>query len=253
MVFKNSSAVSTVKGANPRALRDAVQKLAAEADSGSSGQGGFGETSGSGSAWMGMSPPKNYENITEEVDVLNLDLLNANSDFGSARTLFDSSVPSSLSLNHKGKEAAEGQKDWVESDTDEQLMLFVPFRATLKVHTVQITSIPPKESDDEIPMRPKTLKIYSNRPNNLGFEEADDMAETQMIELSEEDWNEETGSANVELRFVKFQNATSLVIYVVDGDGDGEKVRIDRVRVIGERGEKRDPGKLQKVGDETGE
>ena len=248
MVFKNASTVSTIKGANPSALRDAVQKLAVEADPGASGEGGFGEASGSGSAWMGAPPPKNYENITEEVDVLNLDLLNASSDFGGARTLFDGSSPSSL--DQKG---TEGKKDWVESDTDEQLMLFVPFRATLKVHTLQITSLPPTEGDDEVPMRPKTLKIYSNRPNNLGFEEADDMAETQLIELSEDDWDNKTGTANVELRFVKFQNATSLVVFVVDGDGDGEKVRIDRVRVVGESGEKRDPGKLQKVGDEAGE
>ena len=248
MVFKNSNAVSTIKGANIRALKDAVQKLVAEAESSGSAQGGFGEASGSSSVWMGAPPPKSYENITEEVDVSNLDLLNASSDFGNARTLFNGTKPSSLD-----QKAQETNKDWVESDTDEQLMLFVPFRAILKVHTLQITSIPPKESDDEIPMRPKTLKIYSNRPNNLGFEEADDMAETQMIELSEGDWDEKTGTANVELRFVKFQNATSLVIYVVDGDGDGERVRIDRVRIVGERGEKRDPGKLQKMGDEPGE
>ena len=53
----------------------------------------------------------------------------------------------------------------------------------------------------------------------------------------------------MELRFVKFQNVTSLVIFVVDGEGDGEKVRVDRLRIVGESGEKRDLGKLEKVGD----
>ena len=259
IVFKNGSSVSTIRGANPRALRDAVQKLSAEAESsGSAAQGGFGDAGDSGATWLGATLPKNYTDITSEVDILNLDLLNASSDFGNARTLFEGGKPSSLlpSSKQSGK-----KKDWVESDTDEQLMLFVPFRATLKVHSLQITSLTPstpleegKEAEEEEPpMRPKTLKIYSNRPNNLGFEEADDMAETQMIELQEEDWDRETGTANVELRFVKFQNATSLVIYVVDGEGDGEKVRVDRVRIIGETGEKREMGKLQKVGDESGE
>lgn len=101
-------------------------------------------------------------------------------------------------------------------------------------------------------MRPKTIQIYPNCPHILGFEEAEDIIPTQSITLSEKDWDE-TGTATLSLRFVKFQNVTSLVIFVVDGDGEGEKVRIDRVRVIGETGEKRELGKLEKIGDEHGE
>ncbi len=67
--------------------------------------------------------------------------------------------------------------------------------------------------------------------------------------LEAKDWDA-TGTANVALRFVKFQNVTSLVLFIVDGDGPGEKVRVDRIRIIGETGEKRDPGKLEKVGDD---
>ena len=95
-------------------------------------------------------------------------------------------------------------------------------------------------------MRPKTLKIYSNRPHNVGFDEAEDIPATQEITLSTSDWDA-TGTADVALRFVKFQNITSMVIFVVDGDGDSEKVRLDRVRIIGETGEKRDQGKLEKI------
>lgn len=101
-------------------------------------------------------------------------------------------------------------------------------------------------------MRPRTIKLYSNKPHNLGFDEAEDTAATQEIELSEGDWNA-SGTANIGLRFVKFQNITSLVIFVVDGDGDGDKVRLDRIRLIGESGEKREMGKLEKIGDEPGE
>ena len=53
--------------------------------------------------------------VTDVVDVRGLDLLNADSDFGTVRTLFETSAPSALS---KGKGAAEGTKDWVESDVD---------------------------------------------------------------------------------------------------------------------------------------
>ena len=95
-------------------------------------------------------------------------------------------------------------------------------------------------------MRPKTINIYNNRPHILGFEEAEDITPTQSITLSSKDWDS-NGTANIALRFVKFQNVTSLVFFVVDGDGSGERVRLDRIRIIGETGEKRDPGKLEKI------
>jgi PITH domain len=102
--------------------------------------------------------------------------------------------------------------------------------------------------DVEVPVRPKTIKIYTNRPHILGFDEAEDVQATQIITLGSNDWDS-TGTANIALRFVKFQNITSLILFIVDGDGNGERVRLDRVRVIGEAGEKRDPGKLEKIGD----
>ena len=251
IIFKNAGIVESIKGADPRKLQAVVKKLSAEADS--DGANGFGETSSSGSApWTATDLPKGYSDVTDQVDIRGLDLLNSASECGKARTLFDNSKPSSLdSRNDKGKgpaNGAEDQKDWVESDTDEQLMLYVPFMSTLKVHTLYITSLPPKD-DDEPPMRPKTLQIYSNRAHVLGFDEAEDLPATQAIKINPRDWDQKTGTAKVELRFVKFQNVTSLVVFVVDGEGNGDKVRIDRIRIVGETGEKRDLGKLEKVGE----
>lgn len=101
-------------------------------------------------------------------------------------------------------------------------------------------------------MRPQTIHIYTNRPHILGFEEAEDIPATQSITLSAKDWDA-TGTADIPLRFVKFQNVSSLVLFIVDGDGSGERVRVDRIRIIGETGEKRELGKLEKIGDEQGE
>lgn len=100
-------------------------------------------------------------------------------------------------------------------------------------------------------MRPKVVKLFSNRLNNLGFDDAEGETPQQTIELSDKDWNPD-GTANIPLRFVKFQRINSLVIFVESGDGDGEKVRIDRIRLIGETGEKREMGKLEKIGDDSG-
>jgi hypothetical protein len=97
-------------------------------------------------------------------------------------------------------------------------------------------------------MRPKTIQLYTNRAHILGFEEAEDVPAAQSITLESKDWDE-TGTATLSLRFVKFQNVTSLVLFVVDGDGEGEKVRVDRIRLIGETGEKRD-GKIEKIEDD---
>ncbi|PYH40495.1 thioredoxin-like protein 1 [Aspergillus saccharolyticus JOP 1030-1] len=254
IVFERGRPTSTVRGADPKKLNDVVRKLAAEANKAEpSSAEGSGSSSSSGGYWIGGAVPKGYSDITDQADPKGLELLNRASEFGTARTLFDGPKPSAL--NSKGKQA--GSPDWVESDTDEQLMLFVPFQSTVKVHSLQITSFPPTDDDerdeDERPMRPKTIKLYTNRSHVLGFDEADDIDPVQAIEIQPQSWDSKTGTAEVDLRFVKFQNVTSLVIFFVDGEGDSEKLRVDRIRIFGEAGEKREMGKLEKIGDEPGE
>ncbi|KAI0485989.1 thioredoxin [Xylaria cf. heliscus] len=248
ILFRDGSVVGKVKGVNPQELRALIEKLTTDIESG--GEGSSSSSGSGGLAWRGADLPRGYTDISAVVDVRGLELLNADTDF-SVRTLFNKSKPSSLDKSPNTGD----EKDWIESDTDEQLLLFMPFNSASKLHTLQITSLPPAENDDdeeEAPMRPKTIKLFTNRPHNLGFDEADDIDPTQTIEIGESDWNS-NGTANLPLRFVRFQNITSLVIFVVDGDGDGDKVRLDRVRLIGESGEKREMGKLEKIGDEPGE
>jgi len=243
MIFKNGRETQRIRGADPKALDAAVKSLAGEASTSDSSSSGS-----SGTTWLGASLPRGYSDITSSVEVQGLDFLNLDSAAGKARSIFETNQPSSTS---KGKSTAEGDKDWIESDTDEQLMLFVPFQSTVKVHTLHITSCPPE--DDEEVIRPKTIHIYMNRSNVLGFDEADSVPATQTISLDESSWDAKTATAKVELRFVKFQNVTSLVVFIADGEGDGEKTRIDRIRIIGETGETRKMGKLEKIGDEQGE
>jgi hypothetical protein len=214
------------------------------------------------SAWTSAALPRGYADITNEIDLLGIELLNADSDLGGTRTLFDESKPSGVeSASDKGKgkatdESGKGGIDWIESDTDAQLMLFIPFQSSVKVHSVHITSFSPRtedDDDDEIPARPRRIELYTNRSHNLGFEEAEDTPETQSIEIKPSDWDPKTRTAVIETRFVKFQNVSSLVIFVVDAEDEAEKTRIDRIRIIGQSGEKRAMGKLEKIGDEAGE
>jgi hypothetical protein len=57
---------------------------------------------------------------------------------------------------------------------------------------------------------PKTVKIYANR-QVLGFDDADSVKETQVLELTPENF-EENGVVN--LRFVKYQNITHILVNV---------------------------------------
>ena len=248
MIFKQGREVKRIRGADPKALDAAVKSLAAEAaKAGESGGGEGGSSGGAGVGWTAFAAPKGYPNVTDQVDVRGLDFLNLDSETGEKKVVFDSSKPSSLGA--KGKAAEGEKKDWVESDTDEQLMLFLPFQMTLKLHSLHITSLPSSDSDDgEVAMRPKSIRLYTNQSTILGFDEAEDAQAVQSFELKTSDWDESTGTAKLELRFVKFQNISSLVIFVADSEGDGEKTRIDRIRFFGETGVKTEAGKIEKVG-----
>lgn len=245
LIFKAGRETKRIRGADPKGLDAAVKQLAQEASSADEGGSGSAEAGSSGGRWTGAAAPRGYSEVTDQVDLLGLDFLNLDGSIGDKRTVFTAEKPSSL--DGKGRASENSKKDWIESDTDEQLMLYLPFQSTLKLHSIHLTSIP---SGSEDAMRPKSLRLYTNRSHVLGFDEADDTPATQTIEIQESQWDDKTHTAKAELRFVKFQNISSLTIFVVDGDGDAEKTRIDRVRLFGESGEKRAMGKLEKVGDE---
>ncbi|KAG5748713.1 hypothetical protein H9Q69_003835 [Fusarium xylarioides] len=242
IVFADGKQVDQVQGADPQKLKDTLMKIPALATS--LNEKTARENAGSasdGPSWKGTEAPRGYNDITDQIELRDLEVLNADESAGTVRVLFDGSKPSGLG-NGKGT-----SKDYVQSGADDQLLLYIPFQSIVKLHTLQLTSLPPK--DDEDVMRPGNIHLYINRTHNLDFNEADDTEPTQAIEISPEDWNEE-GTVSLSLRYVKFQKTSSLVIYVQQGEGDGETVRLDRVRLIGEAGAKREMGKLQKVGDD---
>ncbi|KAK2877068.1 hypothetical protein FQN49_001452 [Arthroderma sp. PD_2] len=249
VIFKDGEVLREVKGAGKDALTNAVT-LGVRAANGEAGASS-GVAGGDGTAWLGASVPRGYQDITDEVEVKGIDMLNRDDEAGLGRCLFDTQVPRTIAAANtadKGKAKEEIKPDWVESDTDEQLIVFMPFQSSIKIHSLQITSLPPYSDDEEAPMRPKTLKLFTNHSHIIGFEDADEITPVQTCEISPKDWDPKTGTAKVELRYVKFQRVSSLVVYFVDGDGDGEKIRVDRLRLFGEKGEKRE-GTIEKVGD----
>ncbi|KAK5990916.1 Thioredoxin-like protein 1 [Cladobotryum mycophilum] len=238
LIFRSGKVIEKVQGANPAELKGVLEKLAVEVQN--AGEGGEGSGS-SGELWKGAEIPRGYSDITDQVEIRGCELLNADEDAGPVRVLFESSKPSALD---KGKGTS---KDWVQSGSDDQLLLFVPFQSTLKLHTLQVTSLPPDGQTDV--SRPSEIHLFINRTQNMDFEEAEDAESTQAVILTDKDWNSD-GTASIALRFVKFQKTNTLTIFVQKGDGEAESVRIDRVKLIGDAGPKRELGKLQKISDE---
>ncbi|KAM4059650.1 PITH domain-containing protein [Hirsutella rhossiliensis] len=235
LIFRDAKVMEKVQGANPKQLQGVVTKLAAQVET-------LGESSASGTGpWRGAEIPRGYIDITDQIEKTGCELLNADEAAGPVRVLFETSKPSAL---EKGDSSAN---DWVESGADDQLLLFIPFQSSIKLHTLQLTSLPPQGQDDV--SRPEVIRLYINRTQNMDFGEADETEPTQAITLTADDWNPD-GTANIGLRFVKFQKTTTLVVYVQQGYGSPEKVRIDRLKLVGEAGPRRDMGKLQKVGDD---
>ncbi|UNI21013.1 Thioredoxin-like protein 1 [Purpureocillium takamizusanense] len=241
ILFRDAKVTQKIQGANPAELKKVVQELAAEVES-------LGESSGSGgsvgAAWKGAEIPRGYSDISDQVEIRNCELLNADEDAGPVKVLLTDSRPTAL---NKEKAAAAKDKDWVQSGADDQLLLFIPFQSSVKLHTLQITSIPPDGQDDIT--RPEVIRLYINRTQNMDFAEADETEPTQEVTLKPEDWNKD-GTTNISLRYVKFQKTTTLVVYVQRGVEGAEAVRIDRLKLIGEAGTKREMGKLQKVGED---
>lgn len=129
IIFRDGKVVDKVKGADPNRLKSVLEKLGNEIES--AGEGGNSGGGSGGMTWLGADLPRGYSDISDIIDIRGLELLNADTEF-SVRTLFNKPKPTAL-----GKGSPE-TKDWVESDTDEQLLLYIPFNSAVKLHTLQV-------------------------------------------------------------------------------------------------------------------
>lgn len=273
--FHRGQEVSRVQGAEPPQLlrlmnvvRDAAETQAHSLD-GPGGETATGASTSTSAAkpdaagaekpaalWLGAALPRGYVDITGSIDTTRAEALNIDDAAGSGvRSLLAGAEPQQAT-------SANGVGDYVVSDVDDQLMVFLPLQSTARVHTLQLTSkarlssnddrdddADDNDDDDDDTSRPELLRIYANPTHVLGFDEAEATQATQEITIRAKDWNERD-TASLPLQFVKFQNVSSLVIFVVRAHGGAERVRLDRVRLVGEAGAKREMGQLTKIEDE---
>ena len=111
---------------------------------------------------------------------------------------------------------------YLESDCDEQLLITVGFNQSVKLSALSIVAKIAANA-------PKTVKIFVNS-TALDFDRADSSIDTQTITLTPADL---TGNL-VPLRFVKFQDVSSICLFVKNNQGGEDSTIINSLRFIGQ-------------------
>ncbi|KAL8744908.1 MAG: hypothetical protein Q9184_007939, partial [Pyrenodesmia sp. 2 TL-2023] len=137
-------------------------------------------------------------------------------DFENIRTLNESESDQGAKIVEKTWPQRLDAEPKLESDADEQLLMFIPFTGVVKLHSVLIRS-----SEDS--SAPKTLKLFSNR-DDLDFSTASELQPTQTLTSEIQD---------IPVKRTLFGNTYNLNLFIEDNFGD----EVTRVYWIGIKGE----------------
>jgi len=206
--YKGGAVVETMSGANASKLEQLIKKHSGSASS---------------SASDDLKMPSGHSDITELVDRKHGTCLNENKE-------------------HTWENLLSGSNSYLESDSDQQLLIYVPFNQPVKIHSLCFQA----PSDGK---GPQTVKLWVNNPH-MDFQSVDSIPETQQLDLKEKDL---VGDSLVPLKFVKFQNVSSLTIFVEDNIGDKETTVIQRLRFIGSSLSATNMSDFKRVAGEKGE
>ncbi|KAL8739022.1 MAG: hypothetical protein Q9181_000304 [Wetmoreana brouardii] len=149
---------------------------------------------------------------SDEVEPALQTLLWKQINFESIRTLNESEPDQGAKVVEKTWPMRLDPEPMLESDADEQLLMFVPFTGVVKLHAILIRS-----SEDS--SAPKTLKLFSNR-DDLDFSTASDLQPMQTLELSQT-----SEIQDLPVKRTLFGNTYNLNLFVEDNYGD-EMTRI---------------------------
>ena len=128
---------------------------------------------------------------------------------------------------------------YLQSDIDHQLLISIPFRAPVKLGAVKLSF---REEVDKACI-PSSVKIFTNR-NSSGFADVESLSPVQTIS------REELLSGNeIPLRFVLFQNISSVQLFVEDNAGS-DKTEIGEIEFFGMQAENMDMKEFKKVTDD---
>ncbi|EKX53195.1 hypothetical protein GUITHDRAFT_84349 [Guillardia theta CCMP2712] len=122
------------------------------------------------------------------------------------------------------------------SDCDEQLLINLRFKQAVRLHSIAVKAIDADKA-------PKHLKLFSN-PVNMSFDSAESDQCTQEVEFTPEQVADGTV---INLRYVKFQNVTSLSLFVGKNFGNEDQTVIHKLMLYGTAGNNTNMGDWEKV------
>jgi len=207
--IKNGQRIDEMRGANAARLEQLIQKH--------SSAGGAEEEESD------LKLPAGHSDVTQNVDKAQGECLNQ-------------------STEHKWDNIFKKDDSFLESDTDEQLLLYIPFNQPIKIHSLCFQA-----PDDG--RAPQTVKLFVNK-RDMDFQSVDSAPATQVIELKADDVK---GDKLVPLRFVKFQNVSSITIFVESNQGGEPTTVIQRLRFIGQAQSATNMNEFKRVAGEKGE
>ncbi|KAK7514472.1 PITH domain-containing protein [Phyllosticta citriasiana] len=144
-------------------------------------------------------------------------------DFGAVNTLNEAEPRSGAAILQKTWAQRLEPEPELQSDADEQLLMFVPFTGQVRLHSVLLRT----STTDSAP---RTLKLFLNR-DDLDFSTASDLAPTQALELSQT--NE---VQDLPVKRALFNTTRSLTLFFEDNFGDGDE-DVTRVSYLAFKGE----------------
>ncbi|CAH1788196.1 unnamed protein product [Owenia fusiformis] len=131
---------------------------------------------------------------------------------------------------------------YLESDCDAQLIINIEFNQAMKLHSLKLYGPPGKA--------PKNIKIFTNQPSTLDFDQAESMEPVESKELTEADV---ATNSLIPLRYVKYQNVLSCTIFIKDNQEGGEVTQVDYIGLIGSAVQTTNMGEFKRVAGKKGE
>ncbi|KAI9867222.1 MAG: hypothetical protein M1813_009500 [Trichoglossum hirsutum] len=150
-------------------------------------------------------------------------------DFDNIRTLNETATGSGAAIVKKTWAERLTTQPELESSADEQLLMFIPFSAQVKLHAILLRT-------SNSPSAPRALRMTINR-DDLDFTTAADLVATQTLYLSQTSDMQE-----VPLKRALWNNTHAVTLFFEDNHSDGFE-DVTRVSYIGFKGEWMDMGK----------
>lgn len=124
----------------------------------------------------------------------------------------------------------------LESDADEQLLIYIPFNQVIKLHSILI-----KGPEDE---GPRMVKLFANK-EHMGFSNVNDFPPSDTLILTPDNLK----GKPVTVKYVKFQNVRSLTIFIEDNQCGADVTKIQKIVLYGTTVETTDMKGLKKIED----